>query len=172
MHAEWLNAVDKDIISPWATIAIAWPVTYLILSHFAAGRCPCLGDPDVFSAAWEGNEKQAGKNACFTHSWAALAAAVSQRHPSSALGDVSNIRHAPLVPSSCSQGCVLCSGLVSQVHAFGRLLEIGSWQEWVLLHRQGCSQTCSENAVLFAGGRIVLWLLGIEFCLCLVCGTE
>ncbi|CAN0199102.1 unnamed protein product, partial [Bubo scandiacus] len=45
------------------------------------------GDPDVFSAAWEGNEKQNDKTARFTHSWAVLAAAVSQRHPSNVLGD-------------------------------------------------------------------------------------
>lgn len=145
MHAEWLNAVAEDIISLRGIIVIAWPAKYLILSRFAAGRHSSPGDPNVFSAAWEGNEKQNSKTACFTHSWAVLAAAVSQRHPSNVLGDVSNICHMLFVLSSSSQGWVLCSGLVSNVHAFIHLLKTGGLQKCMFIHRQSCSQNCDGH---------------------------
>lgn len=75
----------------WGMLVIAWPAKYLMSSRFAAGTHSGPGDPDVFSAAWEGNEKQNSGTACFKHSWAVLAAAVSQHHPSNVLGDVTFI---------------------------------------------------------------------------------
>lgn len=133
----------EDTVSLWGIVVIVWPAKYLVLSHFAAGRHSSPEDPDVFSAAWEGNEKRNSETACFTHSWAVLAAAVSQHHPSNVLGDVSNIYHMLFVLSSSSQAWMLCGGLVSNVHAFIHLLKTGGLQKCMFTHRQSCSQNCN-----------------------------
>lgn len=55
-----------------------------------------------------GKERES-RTACFTHSWAALASAVSQHSPSNVRGDVDGVCHMLVVLSSSSQGWVLCS---------------------------------------------------------------
>lgn len=72
-----------------------------------------------------GKERE-NRTACFTHSWAVLASAVSQHSPSNVRGDVGNVCHVLVVLSSSSQGWVLCSHLASNVHNFYTLVKDGT----------------------------------------------
>lgn len=102
MHAECLNAVAEDRIVPFGrVITIAWPAKCLISSPFAAGKHSSPGDQNIFSTAWEGNEKQN----CLFHTFLACACFCSiPALSSSMLGDVGNVCHVLFVLSSFSQG--------------------------------------------------------------------
>lgn len=75
-----------------------------------------------------GKERES-RTACFTHSWAALASAVSQHSPSNVRGDVDDVCHMLVVLSSSSQGWVLCSRLASNVHKSCMLVKDGTVKE-------------------------------------------